>query len=102
MLVILAVTLGTLTDAIHATEGVTLMADTQENLRRYGTRRRYVTSDNMEWGYTGNSVHLEPGDALFLYTDGVPEADNAALEQFTDERLALSLVPAFLWLPGDD
>jgi len=33
MLVILAATLGTLTDAIHATEGVTLMADTQENLR---------------------------------------------------------------------
>jgi prepilin-type N-terminal cleavage/methylation domain-containing protein len=33
MLVILAATMGTLTDAIHATEGITLMADTQENLR---------------------------------------------------------------------
>jgi prepilin-type N-terminal cleavage/methylation domain-containing protein len=33
MLVIMAATLGALTDAIHATQGVTLMADTQENLR---------------------------------------------------------------------
>jgi len=33
MLVILGATMGTLTDAIHATEGVSLMADTQENLR---------------------------------------------------------------------
>jgi prepilin-type N-terminal cleavage/methylation domain-containing protein len=33
MLLILAATLGALTSAIHATEGVTLLADTQENLR---------------------------------------------------------------------
>src|SRR5208337_3816757 len=45
--------------------------------------------DNM--GYTGSCAQLEPGDALFLYTDGVPEANNAALEEFTYERLAASL-----------
>jgi len=33
MLIIMAATLGTLTDAIHAVEAVTLMADTQQNLR---------------------------------------------------------------------
>jgi prepilin-type N-terminal cleavage/methylation domain-containing protein len=33
MLIILAATLSTLTNAIHATEAVSLMADTQENLR---------------------------------------------------------------------
>ncbi len=37
--------------------------------------------------YTGGFVQLEPGDALFLYTDGVPEATNEALDDFTDERL---------------
>ena len=38
--------------------------------------------------YTGGSVKLAPGDALFLYTDGVSEATNDALDDFTDERLA--------------
>jgi sigma-B regulation protein RsbU (phosphoserine phosphatase) len=38
--------------------------------------------------YTGASVKLAPGEALFLYTDGVSEATNDALDDFTDERLA--------------
>ena len=45
--------------------------------------------DNM--GYTGSGAQLAPGDALFLYTDGVPEASNAADEEFTYERLASNL-----------
>jgi prepilin-type N-terminal cleavage/methylation domain-containing protein len=47
MLVILAATLGTLTDAIHATEGVTLMADTQENLR---AGMNYIQRDLVQAG----------------------------------------------------
>jgi serine phosphatase RsbU (regulator of sigma subunit) len=43
------------------------------------------------FGYTSASVYLAPGDALFLYTDGVPEGANPALEDFTDERLVASL-----------
>jgi sigma-B regulation protein RsbU (phosphoserine phosphatase) len=37
--------------------------------------------------YIGSTAHLEPGDALFLYTDGVPEAQNRAEEDFSDGRL---------------
>ncbi len=37
--------------------------------------------------YKGSSVWLRPGDSVFLFTDGVPEANNSALEDFTDERL---------------
>jgi sigma-B regulation protein RsbU (phosphoserine phosphatase) len=37
--------------------------------------------------YAGGSLHLDPGEGLFLYTDGVPEATNAALDDFSDERL---------------
>ncbi len=42
-------------------------------------------------GYVGSCVLLKPGDALFLYTDGVPEATNAEDSDFTDERLTGTL-----------
>jgi serine phosphatase RsbU (regulator of sigma subunit) len=42
-------------------------------------------------GYIGSSIRLQPGDAVFLYTDGVPEARDAAEEDFTDERLIATL-----------
>ncbi len=45
--------------------------------------------DGME--YMGNTAHLHPGDALFLYTDGVPEARNAAEDDFTEESLIATL-----------
>lgn len=38
-------------------------------------------------GYTVSELQLEPGDAIFLYTDGVNEAMNLADEQFDYERM---------------
>ena len=38
-------------------------------------------------GYRHNEVHLEPGDTVVLFTDGVTEAMNAENEQFGIERL---------------
>ncbi|MBZ5590227.1 MAG: SpoIIE family protein phosphatase [Acidobacteriia bacterium] len=38
-------------------------------------------------GYTDHAVRLAPGDRIYLYTDGIPEAANAADEQFGFERL---------------
>ena len=37
--------------------------------------------------YIENELSLEPGDVLFLYTDGVTEAMNLQLEEFSDPRL---------------
>ena len=37
--------------------------------------------------YKAASVHLEPGDRLFLYTDGVTEAFSAERDMFGEERL---------------
>ena len=37
--------------------------------------------------YTATSVHLRPGSRLVIFTDGVTDAENAAGEDFGDERL---------------
>lgn len=37
--------------------------------------------------YDEQSLRLEPGDRVYYYSDGVPEAMNANLDQFTDERM---------------
>jgi sigma-B regulation protein RsbU (phosphoserine phosphatase) len=38
-------------------------------------------------GYVDGEVQLNPGDTLFLYTDGISEAQNARNEEFGEERL---------------
>jgi serine phosphatase RsbU (regulator of sigma subunit) len=39
------------------------------------------------WEYQEESVSLQPGDKIFLYTDGVTEARNRAGDLFGEERL---------------
>ena len=41
--------------------------------------------------YTGQECTIERGTSLFLYTDGVTEAENANKELYTDERLLQQL-----------
>lgn len=41
--------------------------------------------------YRETVLHLEPGDTLFVYTDGVPEASDAKENQFGMERTIASL-----------
>lgn len=46
--------------------------------------------------YRQTPLHLDPGDSIFVYTDGVPEATNANNELFGNDRLldALNRNPA--------
>ena len=37
--------------------------------------------------FQGNQTKLEIGDTLMMYTDGVNEATNAALEEYGDDRM---------------
>jgi sigma-B regulation protein RsbU (phosphoserine phosphatase) len=37
--------------------------------------------------YTGLKSIINPGDKLFLYTDGIPEAMNEAEEEYSDEKM---------------
>lgn len=41
--------------------------------------------------YEKRELALQPGDCIFLYTDGITEALNSDGEQFSNERLAASL-----------
>ena len=41
--------------------------------------------------YTEYTLQLEPGDKVFLYTDGVPEATNKDLELFGTDRMIEAL-----------
>ena len=45
--------------------------------------------------YCEQVLQLEPGDLLYLYTDGVTEATNAARELFGDDRLIQALSASF-------
>lgn len=44
--------------------------------------------------FEGGTLNLAQGEAIFLYTDGVPEATNLAEDDFTDEALASVLTEA--------
>jgi len=37
--------------------------------------------------YSGQSLSINPGDKLFLYTDGIPEAMNLTEEEYSDKRM---------------
>ena len=41
--------------------------------------------------YKEYDLHLDPGDTLYVYTDGVPEAINAAEEQYGEARMLKAL-----------
>ena len=55
------------------------------------------TTENLVLGiapeheYHNGEVRLAPGDALFLYTDGITEAQNVNNEEFGEERLDATL-----------
>ena len=50
-------------------------------------RHGFVVGGLEQSRYKNYEVQFEPGDELFLYTDGVPEAVNASLEQYGTERM---------------
>ena len=62
-------------------------------IRKGETAEMLPVTGNMALGvmsglpYNERTIHLEPGDSLFLYTDGISEAMNPKGELFGDARL---------------
>ena len=53
------------------------------------------------FSYTGQSVQLTPGDMLFLYTDGLTEAENSAHELFGAKRVLQTVSTWTADMPAD-
>jgi len=51
--------------------------------------------------FPSSEIHLQPGDTLILFTDGVVEAFNSAGQEFSDERW-VAIVRALPILPARD
>ncbi|MDP6359707.1 MAG: PP2C family protein-serine/threonine phosphatase, partial [Planctomycetota bacterium] len=41
--------------------------------------------------FTEQRLKLHPGDRIYLYSDGIPEAMNDAMEEYSDDRLIETL-----------
>lgn len=54
-------------------------------------KRNFVLGGMEDLAYKGQELVLEPGDRLFLYTDGVTEALNEAKELYGEDRLLADL-----------
>ena len=79
---------GTSCNAGHENPGLHAAGKAFETLRyKHGT----VLGVNKKASYTNREFELHPGDSVFLYTDGVPEAANAAQEMFGEKRMLESL-----------
>jgi phosphoserine phosphatase RsbU/P len=51
--------------------------------------------------FTGQKAVMNPGDKLFLYTDGIPEAMNELEEEYSDERM-ISFFEQNAGLPSEE
>ena len=57
----------------------------------YKDKHGFVLGGLEEATYREYEIHMEPGAKLFVYTDGVPEASNAAKELFGTKRMIEAL-----------
>src|SRR5262249_59746073 len=67
------------------TPPLALRADGAVEVLEHGRAPALGIADDAQYGFY--DIILEPGDVLFMYTDGVTEATDRAGAFFTDERL---------------
>jgi sigma-B regulation protein RsbU (phosphoserine phosphatase) len=57
------------------------------------TGKSFVLGPMQDYQFTSKKLQLNPGDIIFLYTDGVTEAMNTNKELFLEARLKKALAP---------
>ncbi|MBR4461399.1 MAG: serine/threonine-protein phosphatase [Erysipelotrichaceae bacterium] len=62
-----------------------------QNFKLYKDRHSFVIGALPEANYSEYEIQMEPGDKLFLYTDGIPEAVNREKAQYGTDRLIQAL-----------
>ena len=90
---ILDLSTGTLT-AANAGHEYPILRDPGEPFRTLKSRHGLAIGAMDGVRYTNHTIQLSPGSTLFLYTDGVAEAENAAHEQFGVPRILETLESA--------
>ena len=90
---ILDLSTGTLT-AANAGHEYPILRDPGEPFRTLKSRHGLAIGAMGGVSYTNHTIQLSPGSTLFLYTDGVAEAENAAHEQFGVPRILETLESA--------
>jgi serine phosphatase RsbU (regulator of sigma subunit) len=76
-----------------------VLRSTGDNL--YLSRGGLLFGVNSEAPYELDKVHLEKGDRIFLFTDGIIETRNSAGEEFGEDRM-LELLKRCIKLPVND
>ena len=86
---ILEISTGTLTAANAGHEYPVLMQDGRFSLRK--DKHSFAVGGMAGMHYKEYTLRLQPGDKLFLYTDGVPEAANGERGMFGTDRMLEAL-----------
>ncbi|MCD8012826.1 MAG: PP2C family protein-serine/threonine phosphatase [Lachnospiraceae bacterium] len=76
---------------VNAGHEVPYLCRKGEIFEPYKVRAGFVLAGMEDIPYRDGKLTLEPGDRIFLYTDGVPEATNADNQMFGLERMRDSL-----------
>ena len=76
---------------VNAGHNPPLLRRADEKFEWLKSRPGFVLAGMEGVRYRENEMEMQPGDMLFLYTDGVTEATNANQELFGEERLLETL-----------
>ena len=77
--------------AVNAGHEFPVLKSGSQPFRLFRDKHGFIAGVSPKAKYTEYELRMAPGDRLFLYTDGVPEAQTAEKEMFGPERMVAAL-----------